>query len=405
MVGASDHGGECLLLRAGPTALMRRRQRARAHIPGARFRTRLGVVLDRDFPDAGDTRPCVVRRALSAACEASHSGRAAALLPSQRTRYSWRVCRTRREPARSRLVTGVGRVGGVAEPRRSGHAQRCAGASSVGTLRRSARRAGVSNPRSTASIRRSRCCSCTAPAAWASPVCSVCSPSWPPARPPGRRDRRESRCCDAARVHCRCGGRARCVAGGWADHRAGRHEDPRRGRQLGFPRAARRVVPRLVRAPAAGLGGGRRGRPPAAVGELAGRPAWRDLLRIVSLRNLTPDESRQFLVASGCRWPGSTTWRRRASVIPWRSRCSLTSSCVVAIRTSIRWRPMSWRRSFGACSTTCRRAWCGDRSSADRPHPRRTCREAGGRPAQAVPADAAPKGSQRRGGHRHRDRR
>jgi AAA ATPase domain len=29
-------------------------------------------------------------------------------------------------------------------------------------------------------------------------------------------------------------------------------------------------------------------------------PAWRDLLRVVSLRNLTPDESRQFLVVSGC---------------------------------------------------------------------------------------------------------
>ena len=50
--------------------------------------------------------------------------------------------------------------------------------------------------------------------------------------------------------------------------------------------------------------------PASAVVVVAGRrppsvswradPAWRDLLRIVSLRNLTPDESRQFLVASGC---------------------------------------------------------------------------------------------------------
>ena len=53
-------------------------------------------------------------------------------------------------------------------------------------------------------------------------------------------------------------------------------------------------------------------------------PAWGELLRIVSLRNLGPDETRAYLVASGVELLGMTPWPEPRMGTRWRFRCAPT---------------------------------------------------------------------------------
>jgi replication-associated recombination protein RarA len=65
-------------------------------------------------------------------------------------------------------------------------------------------------------------------------------------------------------------------------------------------------------------------------------PAWRELLRVVSLRNLSPQESRQYLHACGVDPPARSSWSRSPMATRWGCRCWPMWSSAAARRPPIR---------------------------------------------------------------------
>jgi energy-coupling factor transporter ATP-binding protein EcfA2 len=65
-------------------------------------------------------------------------------------------------------------------------------------------------------------------------------------------------------------------------------------------------------------------------------PAWRELSRVVSLRNLSPEESRQYLRACGVTPSTTTSWSSWPMATHWGCRCWPMWSSAAARRPPIR---------------------------------------------------------------------